>query len=137
MASSSGLENTLPIGLCGVLSTIMRVLDVMAERSAGRLTVHSEDEVVSVDPFGGGVRGTYFITPPGISMLDMYWSKKGSKIITSSPGSMKPMNALSIPSFAPVVMVTSVSGLMVRSKKGEYAFAMAFLRRGRPFVGEY
>lgn len=65
-----------------------------------------------------------------------HWSKKGSKMITSSPGSMKPMNALSIPwttrqlpvthateyvppSFAPVVMVTSVSGLRVRPKEGE------------------
>ena len=26
-----------------------------------------------------------------------YWSKKGSKMMTSSPGSMKPINALSIP----------------------------------------
>lgn len=26
-----------------------------------------------------------------------YWSKKGSKMITSSPGSMKPIKALSIP----------------------------------------
>lgn len=26
-----------------------------------------------------------------------HWSKKGSKMITSSPGSMKPMKALSIP----------------------------------------
>lgn len=62
-----------------------------------------------------------------------YWSKKGSKMMTSSPGSMKPMNALSIPSFAPVVMDTSVSGFRVRPKNGEYASARAFFRRGRPY----
>jgi len=73
--------------------------------------------------------------PPGISMLDMYlinvsvavglletcthWSKNGSKSMTSSPGSMKAMNALSMPSFAPVVMVTSVFGLISFPKNGE------------------
>ena len=39
---------------------------------------------------------------------------------------------LDIPSFAPVVIVTSVSGLSVRPKNGEYASAMAFFSRGRP-----
>lgn len=38
------------------------------------------------------------MVPPGISMLLIYWSKKGSKMMTSSPGSMNPMKALSIPS---------------------------------------
>lgn len=32
--------------------------------------------------------------------------------MTSSPGSMKPIKALSMPSLAPVVIVTSVLGLM-------------------------
>lgn len=48
-----------------------------------------------------------------------YWSKKGSKMITSSPGSMKAMKALSMPSFAPVVIVISVSGFNLRPQKGE------------------
>ena len=48
-----------------------------------------------------------------------YWSKKGSKIMTSSPGSMNAMKALSMPSFAPVVMVTSVFGLISLPKNGE------------------
>lgn len=52
--------------------------------------------------------------------------------MTSSPGSTKPMKAHNIPSFAPVVMVTSVSGLISFPKNGEYAFAMAFFSRGRP-----
>ena len=61
-----------------------------------------------------------------------YWSKNGSKIITSSPCSRKPMNALNIPSFAPVVIVTSVSGLIDFPKNGEYALAIAFFSLGRP-----
>ena len=52
-------------------------------------------------------------------MLEMYWSKKGSKTMTSSPASRKPIKAESIPSLAPVVIVTSVSGFKVRPKKGE------------------
>jgi hypothetical protein len=32
-----------------------------------------------------------------LGLLTTHWSKNGSKIMTSSPGSMKPMNALSIP----------------------------------------
>ena len=48
-----------------------------------------------------------------------YWSKKGSNMMTSSPGSMKAMKALSMPSFAPVVMVTSVFGLISLPKNGE------------------
>ena len=52
--------------------------------------------------------------------------------MTSSPGSIKAMKALSIPSFAPVVIVTSVSEFIFRSKKGEYASAIAFFNRGRP-----
>ncbi|KUI73778.1 hypothetical protein VM1G_11930 [Cytospora mali] len=100
-------------------------------------------ELVEVDgPLGrrarpGGALGGRTILPPGISMLLMYWSKKGSKMMTSSPGSMKAMNALSMPSFAPVVMVTSVSGSSLRPQCGAYASAMACLRRGRPLVGEY
>lgn len=38
------------------------------------------------------------------------------------------------PSFAPVVIETSVSGLIFLPKKGEYASAMACLRRGRPYI---
>jgi hypothetical protein len=38
------------------------------------------------------------------------------------------------PSFAPVVIVTSVSGLSCRPKKGEYASAMAFFNRGLPYL---
>lgn len=73
--------------------------------------------------------------PPGISMLEMYlddvrfeygvlggrayWSKKGSNMMTSSPGSMKAMKALSMPSLAPVVMVTSVFGLISLPKNCE------------------
>lgn len=47
------------------------------------------------------------------------------------------MKALSMPSLAPVVMVTSVSGSIVLPKKGEYALAMACFSRGRPLVGLY
>lgn len=43
----------------------------------------------------------------------------------------------SSPSFAPVVMVTSVSGLSCRPQSGVYASAIAFFSRGRPLVGEY
>ena len=82
-----------------------------------------------------------------------YWSKKGSKMITSSPSSINAMKALNIPaccqsvqscldnvdqpSFAPVVIVTSVSGFSFRPHSGEYESAIAFFRRGRPLVGEY
>ena len=51
---------------------------------------------------------------------------------TSSPTSINPMKALSIPSFAPVVMVTSVFGLISLPKNGEYASAIAFFNLGRP-----
>lgn len=54
--------------------------------------------------------------------------------MTSSPGSMKAIKALSMPSFAPVVMVTSVFGLTSRPRNGEYAFAIAFFNRGRPLI---
>ena len=47
------------------------------------------------------------------------WSKKGSNMMTSSPGSMNAMKALSMPSFAPVVMVTSMFGLISLPKNGE------------------
>ena len=47
---------------------------------------------------------------------------------------MKAMKALSMPSFAPVVMVTSVLGLTSRPRKGEYASAIAFFNLGRPFI---
>lgn len=77
--------------------------------------------------------------------------------MTSSPGSMKAINALSMPStnnlvqgalsnthipqnqpsLAPVVMVTSVSGSSFRPQYGEYASAMAFFSLGRPLVGLY
>jgi hypothetical protein len=76
-------------------------------------------------------------------------------MITSSPSSMKPMKALNmpihrisectvsklvgvvVPSFAPVVIVTSVSGFSCLPQSGEYASAIAFLSLGRPFVGAY
>lgn len=48
-----------------------------------------------------------------------YWSKKGSNTTTSSPGSMNAMKALSMPSLAPVVIVTSLSGSILRPQKGE------------------
>lgn len=38
------------------------------------------------------------------------------------------------PSFAPVVIVTSVSGFSWRPKEAEYASAMAFFSRGRPCI---
>lgn len=115
--------------------TIIFVLGVIAFSSSSKSTVHSADDDVRVAPSFGGCRGTYTIFPPGISMLLMYldhswqtdcldigemthWSKNGSKIMTSSPGSMNAMNALSMPSFAPVVIVTSVSGLSFRPQKG-------------------
>lgn len=52
--------------------------------------------------------------------------------MTSSPGSTNAIKALSIPSFAPVVIVTSVSGSIPLPKNGEYASAIAFFNRGRP-----
>jgi hypothetical protein len=76
-------------------------------------------------------------------------------MMTSSPSSIKPMKALNmpvhrisewtvsqlvgavIPSFAPVVIVTSVSGFNCLPQCGEYASAIAFFSLGRPFVGEY
>ena len=54
--------------------------------------------------------------------------------MTSSPGSMKAMKALNMPSFAPVVITTSVSGLIGLSMIGLYASAIAFLSLGRPYV---
>ena len=63
-----------------------------------------------------------------------HWSKNGSKIITSSPGSMKAMKALNMPSFAPVVMVTSVLAFTSRPRKGEYASAIALFNLGRPLI---
>lgn len=97
MASSSEREKTLPTGLWGELRTSILVLAVMAASSSDMLIVQFAAEEVRVAPSLGGSRGTYFMVPPDISMLEMYWSKKGSKIMTSSPGSMKPMNALSMP----------------------------------------
>lgn len=40
---------------------------------------------------------------------------------------------MALPSFAPVVIVTSFSGSNSRPKNGEYEFAIAFFSRGRPF----
>jgi hypothetical protein len=42
-----------------------------------------------------------------------------------------------VPSFAPVVIVTSVSGFSCLPQSGEYASAIAFFSLGRPLVGEY
>lgn len=43
------------------------------------------------------------------------------------------MKAESMPSFAPVVIVTSLSGSSVRPKDLEYASAIAFFSLGRPY----
>lgn len=58
MASSSGLEKTLPTGLWGELRTIMRVFGLMAFSRADMSMVQSAAEVVVVAPLGGGTRGT-------------------------------------------------------------------------------
>lgn len=46
---------------------------------------------------------------------------------------MKAIKALSMPSLAPVVIVTSVLGSTSRPRNGEYAFAIAFFNLGRPY----
>jgi len=43
------------------------------------------------------------------------------------------MNALSMPSFAPVVIVTSVFGFSSLPQNGEYESAIAFFNLGRPY----
>ena len=55
-----------------MLRTMIRVLEVMVFSRRERSRVHSEAEVLVISPFAGGERGTYFTTPPGISMLEMY-----------------------------------------------------------------
>ena len=72
MAWSSSDEKTFPIGLWGLLITIMRVLSVMAARSSSMLIFQADDEVVLVAPEEGGCIGTQTTLPPGISMLLMY-----------------------------------------------------------------
>jgi hypothetical protein len=69
----------------------------MAFSSSSKSIVQSAAEEVLVAPVAGGCMGTYTTLPPGISMLEMYWSKKGSKTMTSSPSSIKAIKALSIP----------------------------------------
>lgn len=58
IARSSLSEKILPMGLCGVLSTIILVFGVMAASSSLVSKVHSEEEDVSFAPFSGGWRGT-------------------------------------------------------------------------------
>src|SRR5216117_3446945 len=94
--------------------TIILVLGLIVLSSSSKSMVHPEAEDVLDAPSLGGCNGTYLIVPPGISILliylgDMsvfktvdegrlsYWSKKGSKIMTSSPGSIKAMKAHSMP----------------------------------------
>ena len=79
IAVSSDFEKTLPTGLCGVLRTIILVLGVMAASSSAKSMVQSAAEELVVAPSGGGCSGTYFIEPPGISIFERYWSKKGWK----------------------------------------------------------
>ena len=55
--SSEG-EKILPMGLWGVLRTIMRVLGVMAAERTSWSSVQSAEDVFSVEPLEGGVSGT-------------------------------------------------------------------------------
>ncbi len=54
IAVSSASEKILPIGLRGVLITIILLRSVMTASSSAMSKVHSEDEVVVVEPFLGG-----------------------------------------------------------------------------------
>lgn len=72
ISCSSSREKTLPMGLCGLLMTIMRVLSVIAALSSSMLICHEADDVVLVAPVVGGCIGTQTTFPPGISMLLMY-----------------------------------------------------------------
>ncbi len=58
--------------------TIIRVRGVMAFSSSCMSTVHSEAEMISLSPFGGGFRGTHLTMPPGIWMLYRYLNGKVS-----------------------------------------------------------
>lgn len=116
--------------------TIILVFGVIVPAKLWISSVHSAAEELSVAPRTGGVSGTYLTMPPANCMLRIYletlignaiissfnymtyWSKKGSNTMTSWPGSMKAIMALSIPSFAPVVMDTSVSGSICLPKYG-------------------
>lgn len=80
--SSSRLK-TFPIGLCGVLITIILVLLVIVASSSFKSSFQSLAGHTSVSPFSGGCSVTYLIVPPAISIFEMYWSKKGSMTITS------------------------------------------------------
>jgi hypothetical protein len=98
----------------GDVLTIIFVLVLMVSSNWSKSMVHLAAEEVLDAPSFGGCIGTYRMVPPGISILLMYlcassaraltyqvrdtdWSKKGSKMITSSPGSMNAMKAQSIP----------------------------------------
>ena len=58
MDLSSEGEKTLPMGLCGVLRTIMRVLSVTADSRVETSSVQSAEDVFLEAPFAGGERGT-------------------------------------------------------------------------------
>lgn len=58
MAVSSSTENILPMGLWGVLITIIFVREEMAASSLGIESVHSEELADFVAPFTGGNKGT-------------------------------------------------------------------------------
>ena len=68
-----------------------------------------------------------------ISLLDESHESAQHSFTLVSSQVLDPDHVIS-PSFAPVVIVTSVSGFSWRPKNGEYASARAFFRRGRPYV---
>lgn len=68
-----------------------------------------------------------------ISLLDESHESAQHSFTLVSSQALGPDQIIS-PSFAPVVIVTSVSGFSWRSKNGEYASARAFFRRGRPYL---
>ena len=73
MTWSSSREKILPMGLWGVLRTIILVFwGVMAWERRHGSRIHSEAEVRVWWALGGGVRGTYLMVAPGIWILEMY-----------------------------------------------------------------
>ena len=88
----------MPVGLCGELSSTIRVRAVTAPRSWSGSNAQS-----------GGCKVTTLRTAPAIAIPAAYESYSGSNTITSSPSFSRPSSVAAIASVAPNVTCTESS----------------------------
>ena len=128
-ACSSSRVKTVPVGLCGELSRIIRVRGVTARRRSSSSKPKR--------PLLSGRSVTGERTAPANETHAAYVSNRGSKTMTSSPVSSMPRSAPAIASVAPMVTSTSVSGSWLRPQNLCWCSAIACRRSGKPVPGGY